>query len=108
MRQNTKRWKHNSGDKIWKPFLDLFEISPMSDEEFVHIVKNSGENIERHKKSHYDPARRCLNSIYGKNKFLNKDLTEIDNDFLNGKIVNFKIFLNRVEKYPMSQKTLIA
>ena len=105
MRKDILNWKHKSGDQIWTPFLNLFEIAPISNEEFAYIIKNSGENIERHAKSHYDPVRKCLNSIYSKDKFTEQDLTEIDNSFLSGKKVNFKIFLNRVEKYPISQET---
>jgi hypothetical protein len=105
MRQDIQNWKHNSGDKIWEKFLDLFEIAPVSDKEFAHIIKNSSENFERHQKSHYDPVRKCLNSIYYKDKFLSKDLTEIDNSFLNDKRVNFKTFLSRVERYPISLTT---
>lgn len=50
-------------------YLDLFESAPVSNEEFEHIVTNSGDNILRHRKSHYNPIRKCLNSIYSKDKF---------------------------------------
>jgi predicted HNH restriction endonuclease len=105
IRQDIQNWKHNSGDKIWGKFLDLFEIAPVSDKEFTHIIKNSSENFERHRESHYDPVRKCLNSIYDKNKFTEQDLTKIDDNFLNSKKVNFKVFLSRIEKYPISEKT---
>ena len=105
MRKDILDWKHKKGEKIWVPFLELFKIAPVSDEEFAHIVKNSGENIERHEKSNYNPTRKCLNSIYNKGKFIEQDLREIDNKFLNGEQVNFKKFLARIEIYPMSQKT---
>lgn len=105
MRQEILNWEHKSGDKIWVPFLELFKSAPVSDEEFNYLIEHSSENVKNHSSSHYNPVRKCLNSIYNKDKFTERDLTEIDNNFLNGKRVNFKIFLSRIEKYPMSPET---
>jgi len=107
MRKDVLNWRHQSHGKTWVPFLDLFEEGPVSNKEFDHIVKNSGENVERNAKHNFNPVRKCLNAIHNQDKFIEKDLTEIDHDFLNGngKKVNFKTFLNRIEKYPMPGKT---
>ena len=104
MREDIVNWKHKSGERAWDPFLDLFERGPVSDEDFGHIVENSSDNFERYRKSRYNPVRECLNSIYYKDKFEERDF-EIDNSFLNGERINFKGFLSRVEKYPMSEET---
>lgn len=105
MRKDILNWKHKKGDEIWVPFLELFKSAPVSDEEFTYLVVNSSENMNRHEKSNYNPVRKCLNSIYYKDKFTEQDLTEIDNNFLSGERVNRIKFLERLEKYPMSQKT---
>ena len=105
MRNEILNWRHSSGDLIWERYLELFKSAPVSDEEFIHLVKNSSENFERHINSHYNPVRMCLNSIHNKNKYIEQDLSKIDNDFLNQKKINFKMFLLRIEEYPMSQET---
>ncbi len=98
-------WKHFHGGPIAKPYLDLFTSGPVSDEEFRFLVNNSSENVERHEQSHYDPQRKCLNSIHYKDKYVDRDLKKVDDDFLLGERVNFKLFLARVAKYPMSRET---
>lgn len=109
MRQEILNWDRKKNEKHWEPFLKFFETAPVTKEEYNFILKkekdNDLENLIRHSKSHFDPVRKCLNSIYSKGKFVEQDLTKIDDNFLNGKTVNFKIFLDRIEKYPISQET---
>jgi hypothetical protein len=110
MRQKILNWNRKKGGNHWKPFLKFFEISPVTDEEYDFIYnkeeENGNKNFISHSESHFNPARKCLNSIYNKDKFVEQDLTEIDNNFLSGKKINFKDFLTRIEKYPMSLLTL--
>jgi predicted HNH restriction endonuclease len=110
MRQEILNWNRKKGGNHWKPFLKFFEISPVTDEEYDFIYnkeeENGNKNFISHSKSHFNPARKCLNSIYNKDKFVEQDLTEIDTNFLSGKKINFKDFLTRIEKYPMSEETL--
>jgi len=105
MRSEVLNWSHSSGESIWEPYLELFKNSPVSDEEFSHLLKNSSENFKRHKDSHYNPVRTCLNSIHNKNKLEDRNTSKNDNDFLNEKNINFKKFLLRLEKSPMTQDT---
>lgn len=110
MRQEILNWNRKKHGKSWEPFLKFFETSPVTQEEYDFILKketeNGAENFIRHSESHFNPARKCLNSIYNKDKFAEQDLTEIDTNFLSGKNINFKDFLARIEKYPMSEETL--
>jgi 5-methylcytosine-specific restriction protein A len=110
MRQEILNWNREKGGKSWEPFLKFFETSPVTQEEYDFILKKEKENFINHSESHFNPARKCLNSIYNKDKFveqdLKKNLKEIDEDFLSGKKINFKDFLTRIEKYPMSEETL--
>lgn len=110
MRQEILNWNRKKNGKHWEPFLEFFNTAPVTDEEYDFILKkeeeNNLDNFIRHSGSHFDPVRQCLNSIYNKDKFVEQDLTQIDNDFLSGEKINFKDFLARMEKYPMSEKTL--
>lgn len=105
MRKDILNWKHYQGEGITAPFFKLFESGPVTDVEFRFLINNSSENVAEHEHSHYDPLRICLNSIYYKDKFIEQDLSEVDNNFINGKKVNYKGFLERIKKYPMSQET---
>lgn len=106
MRDEVLKWRHSSGDPIWEPYLELFKTAPVSDEEFSHLVSNSSKNFERHIDSHFNPVRKCLNSIHNKKKFIEQDLSKVDYDFLNDNKINFKRFLLRLEQYPISQETI--
>jgi hypothetical protein len=114
MRQKILNWNRKKGGNHWKHFLKFFETSPVTDEEYDFILKkedeNGNKNFISHSESHFNPVRKCLNSIYNKDKFveqdLKKNLKEIDEDFLSGEKINFKDFLTRIEKYPMSILTL--
>jgi len=110
MRQEILDWDRKKHGQYWKPFLRFFETAPITEEEYNFILKkeeeNGLENLVRHSESHFNPARKCLNSIYSKGKFVEQDLTKIDSDFLSGEKINFKDFLARIEKYPMSEETL--
>jgi len=105
MRSDILSWKHFKGGSVADPYLDLFKIAPVSDEEFRYLVNNSSENVARHERSHYNPLRECLNSIHYKSKYLERSLTEIDNEFINGARVNIREFLARIKKAPMSKET---
>ncbi len=105
MRKEIFNWKHLSGSSIWAPYLELFNNAPVSDEEFLYLIKNSSDNFERHKNSHYNPVRVCFNSIHNKSKYIDKDQSESDDKFLKEKNINFKKFLLRLEISPMSQNT---
>ena len=108
MRRDILNWKHYHGDSITAPFLELFKNGPVSDEEFAFLINNSSENVARHVDSHYNPIRKCLNSIYYTTKYTERDLSDIDRSFINGKKVNFIGFLERISKYPMSKSTFDA
>lgn len=114
MRQKILNWNRKKNGKPWEPFLEFFETTPVTDEEYDFILKkekeNGAKNFISHSESHFNPVRKCLNSVYNKDKFveqdLKKNLKEIDEDFLSGKQINFKGFLTRIEKYPMSEEML--
>lgn len=108
MRQEILNWNRKKGGRVWESFLKFFETSPVTQEEYDFILKKedeNGNNFISHSESHFNPARKCLNSIYKKDKFVEQNLTVIDANFLSGKDINFKDFLNRLEKYPMSLLT---
>lgn len=105
MRQDILSWKHFKGGRVYIPYLELFQCGPISDEEFRYLVNNSSENVARHEHSSYNPVRECLNSIYYKDKFREQDLTELDNSFIDDAKVNYKIFLSRIKKAPISEST---
>ena len=110
IRREILNWSREKNGPHWGPFLEFFKTAPVTDEEFSFILKreeeNGLENLIRHSDSHFNPTRKCLNSIYYKDKFLEQDLTKVDEEFLSGRKINFKDFLSRIEKYPMSEKTL--
>jgi hypothetical protein len=110
MRQEILNWNREKHHSTWEPFLKLLEAAPLTQEEYDCILEkeneNGLENLIRHSESHFDPVRKCLNSIHYKDKFIAQDLTEIDREFLSGIWINFTNCLARVEKYPMSKTTL--
>lgn len=110
MRQEILNWNRKKYGQHWEPFLRFFETAPVTEEEYNFILKKEKENglknLISHSKSHFNPVRKCLNSIYTKGRFIEQDLTKIDNNFLSGRKINFKEFLERIENYPMSEKTL--
>ncbi len=106
MRKEILIWKHESGDSIWMRFLELFKTAPVSDEDFRHLINCSSENVGRHKPSHFDPVRQCLNNIHYKDKYEHqKNINSVDSQFLDGQRINFKNFLKRLEICPMSEST---
>jgi hypothetical protein len=109
MRDDILLWNRKKNGSHWALFLKLLEIAPISDDEYNFIlekeVENKAKNFIRHSESHFNPVRKCLNSIYFKERALNKDLTKIDYKFLNENPINFKGFLKRIENHPMSLAT---
>ncbi len=112
MRQGILNWNRKKHHNHWEPFLMLLETAPVTQEEYNCILEreneNGLENLIRHSESHFNPVRKCLNSIHYKDKYIAQDLTEIDREFLDDRRINFINCLARVEKYPMSRTTLEA
>lgn len=105
MRLDILNWKHFKGGSVNEPFLALFNTAPLKDDEFEYLINNSSDNVFKHKLTHYNPIRECLNRIHYQDKLISIDLTEIDNKFIDGDRVNLKKFLQRLAKYPISDLT---
>jgi hypothetical protein len=109
MRKDILKWNRKKNESHWEPFFKFFETSPVTDEEYAFILKkeneNNAKNLVKHSESHFNPVRKCLNSIHYNDKYKKIDLSKIDNDFLTGKKINFDLFLKRLESYPMSSET---
>ncbi|CAM3204689.1 HNH endonuclease [Vibrio rarus] len=105
MRSDVLRWSHYKGGAVNEPFIDLFRSGPVSREEFRFIMENSSENVRRHEHRHYLPIMQCLNAIHYSEIYRYRGIDLTDNDFINGKRVNFISFLNRLSIAPISDST---
>ena len=110
MRQEILNWNREKHHSTWEPFLKLLEAAPLTQEEYDCILEkeneNGLENLIRHSESHFDPVRKCLNSIHYKDKFMAQDETAIDREFLRGVWISFTNWHASVEEDAMSATTL--
>lgn len=105
MRSDVLEWNHFKGGAVNDPFIELFNLGPISQEEFRFIMNNSSENVRRHEQQHYYPIMKCLNAIHYSVPFYNRNIDFPEHDFINAERVNFARFLNRLEQAPMLDST---